>query len=511
MGRLADLKLAPGFVRPGTRREAKGRWYSGSLVRWYEAVMQAVGGWTALLDSSDAAVVLDGPVRGMHDWQRADVTVLSPPQLAMGTTAKLWHFASGVTTDITPTDFVSGGDDPGTETGAYGAGPYGVGPYGSGSSTATIEREAQSWQFDNYGEDLVAVAYSDKRLHYWSRATGGPAAPLENAPACMAVVTTDEGFILALGASDLDDGTIDARQIRWPDEINTTTWAATLENQAGQHKLPGKGRLLAGKRGRGEVLIWTDNELYRGRFVGGTFVYLFAEVGSNVGAISRRSMAVVDGVAYWMGKRGFFRYDGYHAPLPSDVGDFVFNDLNEEQASKIHTAINSQYGEVTWYYCSAGSTEIDRYVTFNYRGGIWYFGALERTAWVDSGVFALPMAGDSSGNIYTHETGESYLDTDGETTLVPNAESGPVEIGGGKSMRISQLVPDEATLGDVVVSLIASDSPTSSETTFGPFTAAQPTPVRIETRYVRVKLAQVEAGWRYGTLQLELVPAGSRR
>ena len=639
---LFSIKLPPGMSRPGTVYDAKGRWFTGSLVRWYEGVMQAVGGWQVLnrtvtrdvvaaisddggvftdetADANDAGandVVLipaspvvndafyvgfdlrfqevdfvastlatDGAVTWEYfdgtafvalsgvvddtvgftvspgtvsftlpsDWAkttvnsqgpfyyvRARVTtagtttalgdtvdlgtgpvdVDEPPRgaiswrtnsatsrMAFGTATKLWIFGEGDLNDVTPAGFTTGGVDAVQSSGNYGGGAYGIGPYGTGDDSQVSTTEANTWQLDNHGEDLVAVAFSDGKIyvHDTSAGASGLATVLTNAPTDnRGVVVTPERFVVALGAAG------DRRQVQWADVDDRTDWTAVPNNQAGDLILPGKGEILGGRRGRNETLIWTDVDLFAMRFIGGEFVYQIPQVGSNCGAVSRHAMQVVDGQAFWMGHRGFFLYNGFVRALPSEVGDFVFNDINLVQVSKIWCDSRAAYGEVTWYYPSASSSECDKYVTYNYRSNIWYFGDLERTAGADRGAFGTSLASDAGGVWYQHETGFSYLDPAG-ATLTPNAESGPIEIGDGDVvMNIRALIPDENTLGDLDISLLTRLYPLLTETETGPLTAASPTDVRLQARQVRLKIEQSASGWRLGTLRLDVTPGGRR-
>ena len=497
------LKIPPGVVRPGTVYSARGRWYSTQLVRWFEGSMQPFGGWQRLKDSDDADVALGGPARGVAAWRDNAGT----PHIAFGLSDTLYEFHLGTLTDITPVGFTAGQADASQSSGSYNNGAYGSGAYGGGDTSQVTITEAQTWQFDTFGEDLVAVAYSDGHIYHWEKSAGGAAAALSNAPTgCAAVVVTPERFVVALGAGG------DGRYLQWSDQEQATSWDLTdPTTQAGDFTLPGSGRLVAGRRSRTETLLWTDTGLFAMRYIGGVLVYSFQELGSGCGAISRRSMVVQGERAIWMGHHAFHGYDGYVQTLPSAVADYVFSDLNRTKASKIWAETRSEFSEVIWHYCSAGAKENDRYVAYNYELQVWYIGQLERVGGVDRGALDTPLAVDSLGAVYQHEFGTSYLDTDGATDLVPSAESGPIEIGEGDRLySIRQIIPDEQTLGDLSLTLLAGNYPNAKESMHGPYSAADPTSVRVTTRQVRLKVSQVNPGWRLGTPRLEAVLSGRR-
>jgi hypothetical protein len=222
--------------------------------------------------------------------------------------------------------------------------------------------------------------------------------------------------------------------------------------------------------------------------------------------ISSQSVAAIDTAAIWMSKSGFWVYDGYVKPLVSDVGDYIFQNINYNQASKIYSVHNSKYGEIIWFYPSSQSNENDSYVTYNYRENHWAIGSLARTAGTDRGVYLNPLMVSSDGYIYEHEVGFAY------DSVAPYAESGPVEIGTGEQvMSVRQIIPDEQTLGEVVVSFKTRMYPTSTETTYGPYTASQPTDVRFTGRQVKVRYTgAVLDDWRVGINRLDVIAAGKR-
>ena len=512
---LFPLKLGPGFFRPGTIYEAKGRWFTGTLVRWFESVMQPVGGWEKLqAGGSDISVAV--AARGAHTWRDNS----DEPHLALGTYLKLFVWVSGALTDVTPTSFTTSAAvlDAVQSSGVYGNGNYGDGPYGTGGSAASVIVEANTWQMDNHGEDLICTSFGDGKIY--TQSGSSQAVVLANAPTNVrGVVVTPEGFVVALGNGNIDT-TGDRRLVAWADVDDRTLWAPAPDNQAGELPLPGAGEIMAGRRTRNETLIWTDVDLFAMRYIGGQFVYQIPQVGSNCGAISRRAMAVVDSQAIWMGHNGFYTYNGFVEDLPSTVGDFIFNDINRVQRSKIWAEIRSAFGEITWHYPSGSSLECDRYVTFNYREGIWYTGFLERTTGADQGALQSPVSTDASGAVYEHEIVNGTYKDPADVALQPFAESGPIEIGqGDQTMLIQEYIPDEITLGDLDVTIFSSLLPMANDDATIPdevesavFTAAARTSARVLARQVRLKIAQ-KAGrtnWRFGTMRLNVVPSGQR-
>lgn len=497
------LRIPPGISRPGTKYDARGRWYDANLVRWYEGNLQPVGGWDPLVLTDETPVQGDGPVRGMIAWRDLE----GFPVLVFGTYKGIWAFREDLIVDITPAGFVEGFKDADLVSGQYGSGAYGAGFYGEGVAGSGVLTEATSWQLDTFGQVLVAVAHGDGRLLWWTdpTSTTSPLVEIPNAPSDnVGVVVTPERFVVAIGAGG------DGRLVAWSDQEDPTTWTPDVANQAGDFPLTTPGTLMAGRRSRQETLLWTDVDLWAMRFIGGTLVYSFQQLGSACGVVSRHAMAVVDGRAFWMGERQFFRYDGTVRPIPCDVAEHVFGSINRMQASKITCFPRSQFSEVVWHYPSAGSLENDRYVTYNYRDDYWSIGELERTSGVDDTAFRFPIAADAQGRIYRHEVPNGSYEAPDGNPLIPYAESGPIEVGvGDRVMMVRGIVPDVNTLGGVQGELFASTFPVQSEVSQGPFPLANPTSVRLTGRQVRLRVEGSD-DWRVGTMRLDVVGGGRR-
>jgi len=488
------LKLPPGIYRNGTEYQAAGRWYDANLVRWYENTLRPMGGWR-----KRAAGQMTGLCRGFITWR--DNSALR--WIAAGTQSKLYAMnEAGTLKEITPTGITAGNADAVLKTGygysTYGSFGYGVARPDLGSVTA-----ATTWSMDTWGEYLIACSSTDGKLYEWQLGFTTPtlAAAITNAPTGnKAVLVTAERIMFALGAGG------NPRKVQWCDQENNTVWTPAGDNQAGDYELATPGSLIAGKRVKGVNLLFTDVDVHTAQYIGAPFVYGFEKAGSGCGLISAQAVAAIDTAAIWMSKSGFWIYDGYVKPLPSDVSDYVFGNINFNQASKVYAVHNSKYGEIWWYYPSSGSNENDSYVTFNYRENHWNIGTLARTAGTDAGVFTNPLAVSTDGYIYEHEVGFAY------DSASVYAESGPVQLGNGDNiMSVRQVVPDEQTLGEAVVSFKTRNYPTGDQSTFGPYTAANPTDVRFAARQVNVKVTgNTLADWRIGVMRLEAIPAGKR-
>ena len=493
---FVKLDIPAGFYRNGTDLEQAGRWRDGSLVRWRDNSLRPIGGW-----QERKASFCTNVVRGMHTWEALDSTA----RLAGGSHSELVLMTGdGTLTDITPSDLATGREDAEVETG-YGYGFYGRGYYGTPRQDLGNYSEATTWSLDNFGEDLIACHYDDGRILIWdTSAAPATASALTNAPTSnLGIIVTEERFIFALGAGG------NPRKVQWCDFEDNTTWAPASTNQAGDIELQTAGQIMQGIRTRGQTLIITDTDAHTARYTGPPFVYAFERVGTACGAVSRMSAVDTDAGAFWMGQRAFFRFDGNSVQeIPCDVHDYVFADMNTAQQSKIWGFANGQYGEIWWFYCSGDSTEIDRYVAYDYKEGHWLIGNLSRTSGVQRGVFKYPfMAGHNADtDIYEHEVG---LNVESASVF---AETGPIMMGSGEQIgKVTHLIPDEKTQGDVNVTFKTRFYPNAAETTHGPYAPTNPTSVRFSGRQMRMRVEGAKlADWRVGNMRIDVKAGGKR-
>lgn len=493
---MIPLKLPPGIFRVGTEYGSSGRWYDANLVRFYQGTIQPYKGWRLRV-----AAPLAGVPRAIFSWRANNAT----RWMAIGTHTKLYVLEGGLSTfDITPAGYVTGRANASVANG-YGNGPYGRYEYGTARPDESITGalDATIWSLDSWGQNLVACAPEDGKLYEWSLNTANDAVQIANSPtSCTGLVVTPERILVALGAGG------NPRRIQWSDQEDNTSWTPSATNQAGDFEFQTSGSLKVAYRVRGGVLYLTDVDAWFGTYQGPPLVYGFDKVGSACGIVGKGAGAPVETYAVWMGESGFWIFDGYTKPLPCEVADYVFGDINRAQISKATASVNSAFGEVRWDYPSGSSSENDRYVVWNYRENHWTIGTMARTAGEDSGVFDEPTLVSPDGFVWAHEDGFAYPGA----VSTPYLEGGPVELGVGDAVMMARaLIPDEKTLGDVQARFFTRFYPNAAETTWGPYTLSERTDVRITARQLNLRVEGVRlTDWRVGTIRFEAVPGGLR-
>jgi hypothetical protein len=264
---------------------------------------------------------------------------------------------------------------------------------------------------------------------------------------------------------------------------------------------------MCGCRVKGGTLLFTDLDAHFASYIGGTLVYGFDRVGDGCGAISRQAVASFDQQAVWMSPSGFWLWNGGGVvPLACAVMDYIRQDINLQQMSKIVAVVNATNFEIEWRYCSASSNEIDRCVVWQYKDDHWNIGRPARTCGVDKGIFQYPVLVDSSGAIWDHEIGWDY---GGDT---PFARTGPIELGNGDQvMHMLGLYPDDATVGDVTASFSVRRNPDDSTKMFGPYSLGAKTDLRFSGGLVEMTITGARnTHWRLGTPRLDVMAGEGR-
>ena len=531
------LSVPSGVKWHGTAYQCEGRWYDANLMRWDQGAMLPIGGWVQFLDSSDNPQPVKLPndelPREAHSWFLNDggvagagyyLAVATPTDLyAMDGSGTIKHLTEGLSLPGQETDFLNKG---------YGGGKYGKQSYGTPRQIEGLTKEpATTWTLDNYGEWLLAVSTSDRQIRVW-KPGDDTFEVLANAPDCLSLVATEERFVFALGA---DDGSnINVRRVAWSDREAPEVWDVDATNEAGGFELQTDGAIRCGLRVRGRTLILTTTDAHAATYSGPPLVYGFQQVGKNCGVISDRAAAATGAGAFWMGRDGFYTYDGSAVrELPCEVSDRVFRFMDLSYPQNVFAVANAKFNEITWFYTSRNQEDgevvilnpedppedqikaikkvNDRYVTYDYAQNIWSMGNITRHAGVDSGIFNDPIWVDEVGNIFRHEIENANHGGD-----QPWAESGPITIGeGDQVIKATQVITDSIPKNRVTLEFKTRFQPQGEEVSFGPYDVEPQTDVRFTGRQMRMRVNVIDdpngaKDVRIGDMRV-LVGGGGRR
>ena len=223
-------------------------------------------------------------------------------------------------------------------------------------------------------------------------------------------------FVFAFGCNDYGSTVQDPMLIRWSDQESPTMWTPAATNQAGSSRLSHGSKIISAIQTRQEIVVFTDAALYSLQYQGAPIVWSTQLLGDNISILGPNAVALGSGVVYWMGVDKFYYYDGRVQTLNCDLRKYVYQDINLSQNFQVFASTNEGFNEIWWFYCSADSTVIDKYVVYNYLEKIWYYGTMGRTAWLDSGIQNYPIAATYNGYLVNHEQGVDDAET---ATVLP--------------------------------------------------------------------------------------------
>ena len=344
--------------------------------------------------------------------------------------------------------------------------------WGVGVSSGGVGQQLRLWSQSNYGENLVFNARGGP-LYYWdvnanpnvfdravvmaAGATVGGAVMQSTTPSLVNFVMVSDAsrFVICFGCND-PTGTyattaLDPLQIRWSQQEEYYTWTPAATNQAGDYRLSHGSEIISAIQTRQEILVFTDASIYSMQYLGPPYVWGFQIMGDNISIAGPNAVATANNITYWMGTDKFYMYSGRVETLPCSVRQYVYDDINMTQSYQFFAGTNEGYNEIWWFYCSANSNTIDRYVIFNHLERTWYYGSMARTYWLDSPLRTVPMGAGYNGQLLYHETGNDDGTTTPASAIVSYCQSSDFDIGDGHNFgMVTRIIPDVTFDGSTV-------------------------------------------------------------
>jgi hypothetical protein len=425
----------------------------------------------------------------------------------------------------------------------WGAGAWGTGTWGVGSASTDSLR---IWSQSNFGEDLI-FAPRGGGLYYWDASSGVTAnrgvnvttlGGASDVPTKVNIVYVSDisRFVFCFGCTDLSSSVLDPMLIRWSDQESVVDWTPSPTNQAGSLRLSQGSEIVSVIQSRQEVLVWTDAALYSLQYLGAPEGWGATLVGENISIAGQKSVSLASGITYWMGIDKFYKYDGRTQTLRCDLRQYIFSDINTAQLEQVVCGTNEGFNEVWWFYCSRDSVVLDRYAIYNYLEDIWYYGNMGRTAWLDSGLQAGPIAATYVNNLVNHEVGNDDNMTGTPVAMESFITSAEFDLDDGhKFSFVWRMLPDvtfrgsEATNPSIVMSLLPlknsgsgytnpasvglTNTATVTRTVDLPveqFTGQVYTRIRARQMAMRISSTGLGVAWQLGAPRLDLRPDGMR-
>ena len=353
-------------------------------------------------------------------------------------------------------------------------------------------------------------------------------------------VSDTSRFVLAFGCNDYGSATLDPMLIRWSAQDDIYNWTPTVTNQAGSIRISHGSEIVTTIQARQEIVMFTDSSVYSLQYLGPPYVWAPQLLGDNISIMGPNAAVIASGIVYWMGVDKFYAYDGNMQTLNCDLRRFIFQDLNQDQNQQVFGSTNEGFNEVWWFYCSANSTAVDKYVVYNYLEKIWYYGTLGRTAWLDSGLQGYPFAAtyDSTagqGNLVFHENGLNNNETATTAAIEAYISSSEFDIGDGHNFGfVWRVLPDltfenatssptgaAATVDMTLYGLTNSGSGTTSSASQSvvkgstyviteEFTGQIYTRLRGRQMIFKISSNQINTAWQLGAPRIDIRPDGRR-
>jgi hypothetical protein len=341
-------------------------------------------------------------------------------------------------------------------------------------------------------------------------------------------------FVFAFGCNDIGSSVQNPMLVRWSDQESLVNWTPAATNQAGSVILSHGSSIVTAIQTRQEILVWTDSAIYSMQYIGPPVVWSSQLMGDNISILGQNAAAQASGVVYWMGVDKFYIYDGRLQTLSCDLRRYIYQDINLQQNQQVFASTNEGFNEVWWFYCSAGSLVANRYVVYNYLEKVWYYGTMERTAWLDSGLRDYPIAATYNYNLVNQEFGLDNNETGTPAGIEAYISSAEFDIEDGEHFGfVWRMLPDLTFSGSdasptpqVTYTLYpmqnsGSGTGTAVDKNVNKLTGAQYTVTegftgqintRVRGRQLILKVGSTNLGttWQLGATRIDIRPDGRR-
>ena len=346
----------------------------------------------------------------------------------------------------------------------WGVGTWGSSTWGSASSVSAIN-QLRLWTHDNFGENLI-ICPRGAGIFRWleNGGTGVRAVLLSGISGAslvptvgLQVITSEtDRHLIVLGADPISNnartGVIDPMLVAFSNSEEDLQFEPLTTNSAGSVRLSSGSFIVGGMKSRQEVLIWTDTSLYSMNFIGPPLTFAVNLINEGAGMVGPKAAVNAPNGVYYASKTGFYFYNGSVQKLPCTVQEYVFEDLDLDQAFKCHMGLNSEFSEMWFFYPSLtdNTGEVSRYIIYNYEENTWSIGSLIRYAWLDAGIEDQPIASgiDNSLNLlFDQETG-----FDDYTQPMSNVfiESADLDVADGENFAfVKRIIPDIAFIKEL--------------------------------------------------------------
>jgi hypothetical protein len=415
------------------------------------------------------------------------------------------------------------------------------------NSPTPINLPQQDWWFDQFDNDLV-MNIRNGPIYYWERGTNatpdaalgtraflledlGGASDVPNR-AMQVLVSQNDRHLLAFGCQPYAGGStdFDPLLIRWASQDDPGMWEPLVTNSAGFIRVSRGSEIVRAIPTKQEILVFTEATLNSLQFTGTSDVFALQEIGDNLSIIGPRAVSIVNNMTFWMGKDKFYVYSGRVETLPCTLRNHVFTNINLDQTDQIICGTNEGWNEVWWMYPTANSNVNNAYVIFNHLERIWYYGTIDRTAWLDNPLRQFPQAIDADNvnelsYLYNHENGTN----DDGLPMYAYIQSSDFDLMDGEQFMLTRrIIPDLNFAGSSAANpeanfvirprnfpgstyqSNASNTQRVIQTTVNQFTDQVFLRARARQVAFKIESTGLDTQWQLGSPRLDMRPDGKR-
>jgi hypothetical protein len=420
--------------------------------------------------------------------------------------------------------------------------------YGWGlSSPDPVNLLQQDWWFDQFDNNLV-MNIRNGAIYYWERGTAstpdaalatraflledlGGASDVPNR-AMQVLVSQNDRHLLAFGCQPYAGGStdFDPLLIRWASQDDPGMWEPLVTNSAGFIRVSRGSEIVRAIPTKQEILVFTEATLNSLQFTGTSDVFALQEIGDNLSIIGPRAVSIVNNMTFWMGKDKFYVYTGRVETLPCTLRNHVFTNINLDQTDQIICGTNEGWNEVWWMYPTANSNFNNAYVIFNHLERIWYYGTIDRAAWLDNPLRQFPQAINADNvnelsYLYNHEDGTN----DDVLPMYAYIQSSDFDLMDGEQFMLTRrIIPDLNFAGSSATNpeanfvirprnfpgstyqSNASNTQRVVQTTVNQFTDQVFIRARARQVALKVESTGLNTQWQLGSPRLDMRPDGKR-
>lgn len=378
----------------------------------------------------------------------------------------------------------------------YGAGLYGVGLYGTALVSSSGITYPRIWFCDRFGDNIVMTPGNGSGCYTWNGDTSIAPTLIPNAPTDINYLFVSDSILCTFG-HNVENELFDS------DQGDYTQWTASSTNDVFEDVEEGAGRFISHCPVDGYNLIFTINQTYTKKFIGGSAIWQVIPLDPSIGIIAPLARISVNGIAYWMGQNNFYFYRGGKVEvMPSNITPqssilrYVFDNINNSQSYKCFAWYNKEWDEIWFHYPSANSNECDRIARFNRKLQCWCPDMMDRTAGENPVISLNNPRLANVGTLYLHEAG-----VDDNTAPMAFSATTKLFVSGKNSAINTQIVPDSNMQGTISLRVRTYNYPQSqaamNDNTYSITGATDKVPIQVNGRFWDYTIAGEELGQSY--------------